>query len=85
MSGIHRLQLQKTFLKSQIYMRKQYCKLKADGGLIIQNSTLNMVQESKDHQHEVSHNMKEDIRSGILNTLEAFNIGMNNQENVNPN
>ena len=33
----------------------------------------------------LSHNVKMEMRAGIVDTLQAFNMGMQNQENVDPN
>ena len=82
----------KTFENFQRYMRSQYRELKAAGGLTIQNSSLNMTQEIKNHQDEISHNIQEEIRAGITDSMQTvqqqmqmFSMGMNNQENIHPN
>ena len=64
-------------------MRLQYCELKVVGGLTIQNSTFNMMQEIKTHQQDPLQNLRADIRNGILKTLHAFNMqNAQNQENI---
>ena len=43
------------------------------------------MQEIKNHQEEVSHNLKSEIRDGIMETLQACNLSSMNQENIDPN
>ena len=69
----------------KIFVRTQHCELKKFGGLTIQNSSLHMMQEIKNHQEAISHNLKLEIRDGIMETLQAFNLSSNNKENINPN
>ena len=64
----------KSFANFATIMRRQYRELKAVGVLIIQNSTLNMMQEIKNYQNQVSPNLKAEIRDGILETMQAFNM-----------
>ena len=73
-------------------MRSQYCELKATGGLAIHNSSFNMIEEIKVHHDEITHNIKEEIRAGILDSMQAvqqqmqvLSMGTHNQENINPN
>ena len=54
------------------------------GGLTIQNSTLNMMQEIKNHQDQVSQTLKSEIRDGIMETMQAFHLSAANQENIPP-
>ena len=75
----------KTFNNFKIFMRSQYRELKAVGGLTVQNSAFNMMEEIKSHQQDLSHNLKAEIREGILQTLHAFNMqNVQNQENTPP-
>ena len=75
----------KTFNNFKIFMRSQYRELKAVGGLTVQNSAFNMMEEIKSHQQDLSHNLKAEIREGILQTLHAFNMqNVQNQENIPP-
>jgi hypothetical protein len=52
----------KTFMHFKIYMRSQYRELKAVGGLTVQNSAFNMMQEIRSQQQDLSQNLKTEIR-----------------------
>ena len=80
-----RLHGAKTGNDFKTFMRLKYRELKAVGGLTIQKSTFNMIQEIKMQQHDLSQNLKAEIREGILETLYAFNMqNVQNQENIPP-
>ena len=64
----------KSFTNFTTFMRRKYRELKAVGGLTIQNSMLNMMQEIKNHQNQDSQNLKTEIRDNILETMQAFNM-----------
>ena len=44
-----------------------------------------MVQDIKHYQEAVSRNLKTEIRDGILETLQVWNLGTHNQEHEDPN
>ena len=73
----------KTFVNFKVFMRQQYLDLQAVGGLMIQHSSLNIVQELKDNQEKLSNSLKVEFQNGIRETMHAFNLS--NQENINPN
>ena len=82
----------KVFENFQKCTRSQYYELKATRGLPINNITLNMIQEIKNHQGDTNHNTKEEICADILDSMQtiqhqiqALNTGMYNKENMNPN
>ena len=66
-------------------MRKEYRELQAVGGLSIQNSSINLMQELKSHQKHITNTLREEIQTGIFETMQAFNLASQNQENVDPN
>ena len=65
-------------------MRQEYSDLQDVGGLSINNTLLNqanIIQELKDHQVQMSNDMKSEFNANIMQTFQALNM-MNNQENV---
>ena len=74
----------KTFQTFKIFMRKQYLDLEAVGGLMIQNSSLNMMQELKNSHEHFANTLKHEVQSGIRETMQALNLA-SQQENINPN
>ena len=59
----------KYFARFKIYMRRQYLDLEAVGDLIIQTSSLNMMQELKNNQEELSNTLKMEVQNGIRETM----------------
>ena len=57
--------------------------LQTVGGLTIQNSSINLVNELKQNQEILSNSLKEEVQNNIREILQAFHL--TNQENVNPN
>ena len=65
-------------------MRDEYHELQAVGGLMVQSSSLKLIQELKEQQEQVANDVKNEVCQGILETLQEYNIA-GNQENVNTN
>ena len=74
----------KTFAGFKLFMRQQYLDLDAVGGLTVQNSSLNMMQELKNSHEQLSNTLKHEVQTGIREELQAFNLSLQ-QENINPN
>ena len=74
----------KTFACFKIYTRQQYLDLEAVGGLAIQTSSFNLIQELKKNQDELSNTLKTEVRNGIQETMQVLSLSVN-QKNVNPN
>ena len=74
----------KTFAQFNIYMRRQYLDLETARGLTIQNSSLNMMQEFKNHQKELSNTCKTEFQNAIRETMQALSLSTN-KKNINPN
>ena len=72
-----------TFDNFKKFMRTEYLDLQAVGGLTVATSSINMVQELKDHQETLVNQMSESFHNGLMETLQALNIA--NNENINPN
>ena len=66
-------------------MRKEYNDLQAVGGLTVPTSSLNLLQELKEHNENMTNNMKAEIQNSLVETLQALNIASQNEENVSPN
>ena len=72
--------MNKTFVNFKIFMRQQYLDLQAVGGLTMQTSSLNIVQQLKENQERLSESLKLEFQNGIRET-----INLMNQENISPN
>ena len=46
----------------KVFMQKEYSDLKAVGGLSVQNSSLNLIKELKEHQEQITNNLRDDIK-----------------------
>ena len=66
-------------------MRKKYSDLQAVGGLSVQNSSLNLIKELKEHQEQITNNLRDDIQTSIFESMRAFNLVSQKQENMDPN
>ena len=55
-------------------MRRQYLDLEAVGGLMIQNSSLNMMQEMKSSQEEVLITLKLEVQNGICEIMQDLSL-----------
>jgi len=75
----------KTCNAFKVFMQKEYSDLKAVGGLSVQNSSLNLIKELKEHQEQITNNLRDDIQTGILKSMRSFNLASQNQENMDPN
>ena len=58
--------------------------LEAAGGLTIQTSSLNLMQELTYNQDELSITLKLEVQNGIQETMQSLSLSAN-QENINPN
>ena len=74
----------KIFAGSKFFLRRQYLDLEAVGGLRVQGSSLNMMQELKNSQEELLNTLKAEVQNGFRETMQALNI-FTNQESVNLN
>ena len=87
----------KSFANFKIHMRQEYSDLQDVGGLSVNNTLLNqanILQELKDHQVQISNDMKTEFNANIMQTFQALNMMTNqenegnfaeNEENVDPN
>ena len=67
----------KTFVNLKMHMQREYLDLQEVGGLTVNNSTLsqvNLVQELKIHQEQMSTNLKEELKANLMQTLQAFSM-----------
>ena len=58
-------------------MRQQYLDLEVVGGLTIQNCSLNLMQELKNNQEELSNALKMEVQNGIQETIQALSLSAN--------
>ena len=65
-------------------MIRQYLDLEAVGGLMVQNFSLNMMQELKNSQEELSNTLKAQVQNDFRETMQVLSLSVN-QENVNTN
>ena len=65
----------KTFAGSKVFMRRQYLNLKTVSGLMVQNSSLNMMQELKNSQEELLNTLKAEVQNGFRETLQWVRYG----------
>ena len=70
----------KMFVNFKIFIHQQYLDLQAVGGLTMQTSSLNIVQQLKENQEKLSESLKLEFQNGIRGT-----INLMNQENISPN
>ena len=74
----------KTFAAFKVIMIHQYLDLEAISGLMVQNFSLNMMQELKNSQEKLLNTLKAEVQNGCQETMQALSLSAN-QENVNTN
>ena len=61
-------------------MRAEYLDLQDVGGLTVQTSSINIMKEFQDYKKNLSADLKEEVKKGLFESIQAFNISQ--QENI---